>query len=75
MLDEISIVREYPVVFLEDIPEFPSKREIKFSIELVPRTRPISILPYRMFLMELVELKSQLEELLEKKFVTPSASL
>ena len=48
VLDEIPIVREYPDVFLDDIPKFPLKKEIKFSIELVPRTGPISIAPYRM---------------------------
>ena len=35
-LDAIPIVREYPDVFPEDIPEFPPEREIEFAIELVP---------------------------------------
>ena len=67
MLDEIPVVRDYPAVF-------PPKREIEFSIELVPGTGPISIAPYSMSTMELAELKGQLEELLEKGFVRPSAS-
>ena len=47
-LDDILVVREYPDVFLEDIPKFPLEREIEFTFKLVPGTRPISIAPYRM---------------------------
>ena len=75
MLDEILVVKGYLNVFLDDIPEFAPERKIKFSIDLVSRTGPISIAPRRVSPMELVELKSQLEELLEKKFIRPSASL
>ena len=60
MLTEISVVREYPDVFLNDIPEFPPKREIEFSINLIPEMEPISIAPYRMSSLKLVKLKSQL---------------
>jgi len=41
---------------------------------LVPSVRPISIAPYRMSSKELLELKKQLEELLDKWFVRPSVS-
>ena len=74
VLDEILVVREYPYVFSNDILEFPPEREIEFSIELILEMGPISIAPYRISPMELMKLKSQLEELLEKKFVIPSAS-
>ena len=37
-------------------------------------TSPISKAPYRMALTELKELKEQLQELLEKGFIRPSAS-
>ncbi|GAU41957.1 hypothetical protein TSUD_135710 [Trifolium subterraneum] len=53
---------------LEEIPE------VEFSIDLVPGTSPISMAPYRMSASELNELKKQLEELLEKKFIRPSVS-
>ena len=46
MLSEIPIVREYLNVFLDNMPEFPSEREIEFFIELVPRTGPICIASY-----------------------------
>ena len=56
-LDDILVVKEYPDVFPEDIPEFAPKREIKFTIKLVPRMGPTSIAPYRMSPLELTELK------------------
>ncbi|MCI62634.1 enzymatic polyprotein, partial [Trifolium medium] len=39
-----------------------------------PGTGPISMAPYRMSASELKELKKQLEELLEKKFIRSSVS-
>ena len=65
-LNNIPVVREYPDVFPQDIPEFPPEKEIEFTIELMPRTGPISIAPYRMLPLELAELKKQIEELLER---------
>ncbi|XP_025692775.1 uncharacterized protein [Arachis hypogaea] len=56
-LDQIPAVRDFSEVFSEDIPEFPPQREIEFMIELVPRARPVSIVPYRMAPKELAELK------------------
>ncbi|GAU51141.1 hypothetical protein TSUD_240800 [Trifolium subterraneum] len=52
----------------------PPEREIEFSIDLVPGSQPISVAPYRMSPLELRELKSQLEELLQKHFIRPSVS-
>ncbi|XP_057747524.1 uncharacterized protein LOC130966719 [Arachis stenosperma] len=73
-LERIRVVKKFPDVFPNDIPEFPPQREIEFSIELVPRTGPIFIAPYLMSPLELAELKKQLDELLGKKFIRPSAS-
>ncbi|XP_057734354.1 uncharacterized protein LOC130949725 [Arachis stenosperma] len=73
-LEQIRVVKEFPDVFLDDIPEFPPQREIEFSIEIVPGTGLISIAPYRMSPLELAELKKQLDELLGMKFIRPSAS-
>jgi hypothetical protein len=52
----------------------PPDRDIEFAIELQPRTAPISKRPYRMRPAELVELKKQLQELLDKGFIRPSTS-
>ena len=50
----------------------PPDRDIEFSIELLPRTAPISKRAYRMDVKNLIELKKQIEELLEKGFIHPS---
>nr|KYP61995.1 Transposon Ty3-G Gag-Pol polyprotein [Cajanus cajan] len=47
---------------------------MKFSIDLVPGAGPVLVAPYRMAPAELVELKGQLEDLLEKYLVRPSVS-
>ncbi|XP_028236628.1 uncharacterized protein LOC114415960 [Glycine soja] len=64
-VSDIPLVREFPEVFKE-VSGLPPEREVKFSIDLVPGTGPMSIAPYRMSPVELSELKKQLEELLEK---------
>jgi hypothetical protein len=52
----------------------PPDREIEFVIELVPGTAPIFKRPYRMAANQLVELKKQLQELLDKGYIRPSSS-
>ena len=73
-LEDIPIVKEFPNVFPYDISSLPPDRAIEFVIELIPRTEPISIPPYRMAPAELKELKAHLEELLSKGFIRPSTS-
>jgi len=70
----IPIVEEYADVFPDEIPELPPSRDVDFSIDLILGAGPVSMAPYRMALVELVELKKQIEDLLEKKFIRPSAS-
>ena len=70
----IPIVEEYADVFLDEIPELPSSRDVDFSIDLTPGAGPVSMAPYRMAPAELAELKKQIEDLLEKKFIRPSTS-
>ena len=53
-------------MFLEELSGLPPQREIEFAIDVVPDATPASITPYRMALVELKELKLQLQELLEK---------
>ena len=73
-LCDIPIVKELPQVFLKDLPKLPPYREIEFAIEVVPGVDSISMPPYRMALEELKELRSQLQDLLDKDFVQPSVS-
>jgi hypothetical protein len=58
-LENIKVVCEYPNVFSEELPGMPPDRDVEFSIELLPRTAPISKIPYRMDVKDLGELKKQ----------------
>jgi hypothetical protein len=69
-IEDIPVVQEFLDIFLEDLRRLPPNREIEFCIELAP----ISKAPYWMARAELKELKTQLQELLEKGFIRPSIS-
>jgi hypothetical protein len=73
-LNDIPVVCEYPDVFPDDLPGMPPDRDVEFVIELQPGTAPISKRPYRMPPNELAELKIQLQDLVNKGFIRPSAS-
>ena len=62
-------------IFPEEVPRLPPKRDIEFTIDLIPRAVPTSKDLYRMNIIELIELKSQLQELIDKKYIQPSVSL
>jgi hypothetical protein len=73
-LQDVLVVCEYPDVFLDELLGMPPDRDIEFMIDLVPRIGPIAKRPYRMAADELAELKKQLQELIDKGFIRPSAS-
>nr|KYP36401.1 Transposon Ty3-G Gag-Pol polyprotein [Cajanus cajan] len=74
VLADIKVVRDFADIFPDEVPGLPPVRELEFSIDLVPSAGPVSVAPYRMAPAELVELKGQLEDLLEKRLVRPSVS-
>ena len=61
------MVNEFSDVFPDELPGLPPDREIEFAIDLAPGTEPVSKAPYRMAPVEMKELASQLQELLEKR--------
>jgi hypothetical protein len=71
---DIRIVSEFLDVFPEELPGMPSVHEIEFVIELVSGTAPIFKRPYRMPTNQLAKLKEQLQKLLDKGYIRPSAS-
>ena len=73
-INDIPVVCEYADVFPEDLPGMPPYRDIEFIMEIQPGTASISKRPYRMPPKELAELKIQLQELLDKGYILPSAS-
>ena len=72
--DDKPILKEFSDLFLKEIPGLPPKRELDFTIELVPRFVPNSKAPYRMNILELKELKIQLQELIDNNYIIPSVS-
>jgi hypothetical protein len=71
-LEAIKVVSEFLDVFPEDLTGMPPERKVEFAIELIPGTAPISKRAYRVSKPELVELKKQIDELLEKGYIRPN---
>ena len=72
-LKDIPVARDFPKVF-QEVSGLPPDHEMEFAIDLLPGTAPISKAPYKMAPLELVELKKQLQELLDKVLIQPSVS-
>ncbi|GJY21733.1 putative reverse transcriptase domain-containing protein [Tanacetum coccineum] len=73
-LEDVPVIRDFPKVFLDDLPGLPPPRQVEFRIDLVPRAAPVARAPYRLAPSEMRELSVQLQELLEKGFIRPSSS-
>jgi hypothetical protein len=73
-LDEIHVVHEYLDVFPDDLLGMPPDRAIEFRIELHPGTAPVYKRPYPIARNKMAELKTQLQELLDKGYIQPSYS-
>ncbi|KAG8474413.1 hypothetical protein CXB51_033837 [Gossypium anomalum] len=73
-IQAVPVVCEFFDVFPEELPRLPPEREVEFSIDLIPGITLISIAPYRMAPTELKELKTQLQELVDRGFIRPSHS-
>ena len=74
-ISDVLVACEFLDIFLDELPGLPPHREIKFYIDVVSDTAPISMPPYRMTPAELKELNEQLQEWLDKGFIRPSTSL
>ena len=73
-MEDFQVLQEFRYVFPDEILGLPLKMEIDFTIELVPGAAPVSKTPYRMSMPKMLELKMQLQELLEKIYIRPSVS-
>ncbi|GJT37801.1 putative reverse transcriptase domain-containing protein [Tanacetum coccineum] len=65
-LEDIPVVREFPEVFLENLPGLPPVRQVEFQINLIPRAAPVARTPYRLAPSEMKELSNQLQELSDR---------
>ena len=59
-LEEFHVLQEFRDVFPDEIPGLPPKRDIDFTIELVPGAAPVSKTPYKISTPDMLELKMQL---------------
>jgi hypothetical protein len=69
------VVKDFPDVFPEELPGMPPDRKVEFVIDLLPGTAPISKRPDRTSVEELKELKKQLTELQEARYIHSSLHL
>ncbi|KAL8125846.1 hypothetical protein AgCh_013227 [Apium graveolens] len=74
IIQDIPVVKKFEDVFPENLPGLPPDREIEFAIELAPGTTPVSKSLYRLAPVEMKELASQLQELLDNGMIRPSVS-
>jgi hypothetical protein len=72
LLEAIRVVSEFLDVFPEELQGMPPEHKVEFAIELILGTAPISKRAYRVSGPELVELKKQIDEMLEKGYIRPS---
>jgi hypothetical protein len=68
------VLWEFKEVFPEEVFGIPPKRDLDFSIDLVPRAVPVSKVPYRMSIQKLVEMKVQSKKMFDKGYIRPSVS-
>ena len=73
-IEEFTVLENFNDVLPEEIPGLPLKQDLDFSIDLTLGLVLTSKAPYRMSAPELVELKLQLQELIEKGYIRPSVS-
>jgi hypothetical protein len=74
-LEDHPILGEYRDVFSEEVPGLPLRRDIEFLIELALGATPVSRTLYKMSTPEIVELKLQLKEMMEKGYMAQRVSL
>ena len=67
-------LKEYQDIFPEELTELPPDRELVHEIDLIPGAQPIACAPYKMSPFEALELKNELNQLLEQGFIKPSVS-
>ncbi|GKA46563.1 putative reverse transcriptase domain-containing protein, partial [Tanacetum coccineum] len=65
-LEDVPIVRDFPEIFLEDLPGLPLTRQVEFQIDLILGAAPVARAPYRLAPSEMKELSKQLKELSDK---------
>ncbi|KAJ9565560.1 LOW QUALITY PROTEIN: hypothetical protein OSB04_001526 [Centaurea solstitialis] len=71
-IQDFPVVRDYPEVFLEELPGLPPHRQVEFHIDL--RAAPVTKSPSSLAPSKVQELSNHLRELLDKGLIRPSPS-
>ncbi|GJY54769.1 putative reverse transcriptase domain-containing protein [Tanacetum coccineum] len=72
-LKDITVVRNFPSVFPEDLSSLTPSRKVEFRIDLIPVAMPVAKSPYHLAPTKMQELSNQLKELQGKGFIRPSS--
>ncbi|GJY29606.1 putative reverse transcriptase domain-containing protein [Tanacetum coccineum] len=67
-LKDVSVIRDFPKVFPDDLLGLPPHQQVEFKIDLVPRAIPIARALYHLAPSEMKELSKQLQELSKKDY-------
>ncbi|GKE37057.1 putative reverse transcriptase domain-containing protein [Tanacetum coccineum] len=54
-IEDVPVIRDFPEVFLEELPGLPPPRQVEFQIDLVPGAAPVARAPYRLAPSEMKE--------------------
>nr|GFA19305.1 putative reverse transcriptase domain-containing protein [Tanacetum cinerariifolium] len=68
-LEDIPVVKEFPDIFLKDLPGLPPIHQVEFQIDLIHGAAPAARTPYRLAPLEMQELSNQLQELTVRGFI------
>nr|GEU93914.1 putative reverse transcriptase domain-containing protein [Tanacetum cinerariifolium] len=60
-MEDVPVIRDFPKVFLEELPGLPPPRQVEFLIDLVLRVAPVARAPYRLAPSEMKELSDEEE--------------
>ncbi|GKD34731.1 putative reverse transcriptase domain-containing protein [Tanacetum coccineum] len=55
-MEDVSVIRDFPKVFPDDLPGLPPHRQVEFKIDLVPKATPVARAPHRLAPSEMKEL-------------------
>ncbi|GJU26397.1 putative reverse transcriptase domain-containing protein [Tanacetum coccineum] len=65
-IEDVHVIRDFPEVFLDDLPRLLPPRQVELRIDLVSGAASVAHAPYHLAPSEMKELLGKLQELLEK---------
>ncbi|GKC55851.1 putative reverse transcriptase domain-containing protein [Tanacetum coccineum] len=47
-LEDVPVIRDFPEVFLDELPGLPPPKQVEFRIDLIPSAAPVARAPYHL---------------------------